>query len=433
MKLTKHNGRSGKNGAYNPKHNDREFDLDNSEHIDNERALNNIYWDRFQGYRVGSGEQLEPRLEGTEVKSFEEIEKIFYQYFYGPYLEAQNERHEKARHYDRIRTMDDILTNPKTCPEETILQIGKLEETVSPEVLFTIATEYFEEFEKRYGSHVHIIDWALHVDEGTPHIHERHVFDAPDEYGLLCPRQEKALEELGFQLPEPDKKRSKVNNRKAVFDKECRELLFAITDKHKLELDKDPVYGGRKYLEKQDYIIQKQNEMIASGEDTLSDIIGKIYDAQTSLDEKTEKLEEMNLKISDVDSLIEEVTDIAYEKAAEIITEEVIADTRKKDLKFIDEMRNDYAESPKVSENTKSFAKKLLDSLEARMKKAFGMVVDSVKKVIAAPETKQRVKQAVKEETRTSIMARMAEAQRRVQEDDERRRGNRKINKGIER
>ena len=81
-------------------------------------------------------------------------------------------------------------------------------------------------------------------------------------------------------------------------------------------------------------------------------------------------------------------------------------------------MRNDYAESPKVSENTKSFAKKLLDSLEARMKKAFGIVVDSVKKVIAAPETKQHVKQTVKEATRTSIMARMAEAQRRVQEDD---------------
>ena len=141
----------------------------------------------------------------------------------------------------------------------------------------------------------------------------------------------------------------------------------------------------------------------------------------------------MNLKISDVDSLIEEVTDIAYEKAAEIITEEVIADTRKKDLKFIDEMRNDYAKSSKISESTKSFAKKLLDSLETRMKKAFGMVVDSVKKVITAPETKQRVKQAVKEETRTSIMARMAEAQRRVQADDEKRRGNRIINKGIER
>ena len=34
MRLTRHNGRSGKNGAYNPKHNDRRFDLENSEHID---------------------------------------------------------------------------------------------------------------------------------------------------------------------------------------------------------------------------------------------------------------------------------------------------------------------------------------------------------------------------------------------------------------
>ena len=26
MKATRHNGRAGKHGAYNPKHNDREFD-----------------------------------------------------------------------------------------------------------------------------------------------------------------------------------------------------------------------------------------------------------------------------------------------------------------------------------------------------------------------------------------------------------------------
>ena len=33
MKLTRHNGRAGKNGVYNPKHNDRSFDIANSEHI----------------------------------------------------------------------------------------------------------------------------------------------------------------------------------------------------------------------------------------------------------------------------------------------------------------------------------------------------------------------------------------------------------------
>ena len=43
MKATRHNGRAGKFGAYNVKHNDRNFDVSNSEHIDAERAKGNIY------------------------------------------------------------------------------------------------------------------------------------------------------------------------------------------------------------------------------------------------------------------------------------------------------------------------------------------------------------------------------------------------------
>lgn len=38
MKGTRHNGRSGKNGVYNPLHNDRRFNTEHSEHIDNERV-----------------------------------------------------------------------------------------------------------------------------------------------------------------------------------------------------------------------------------------------------------------------------------------------------------------------------------------------------------------------------------------------------------
>ena len=34
LKLTRHNGRAGTHGTYNPKHNDRSFNLANSEHID---------------------------------------------------------------------------------------------------------------------------------------------------------------------------------------------------------------------------------------------------------------------------------------------------------------------------------------------------------------------------------------------------------------
>ena len=71
-------------------------------------------------------------------------------------------------------------------------------ESVPPDTLFSIVNEFYEEFERRSGSHIHSLDWALHLDEGTPHIHERHVFDCENRYGELCPQQEKALEELGI-------------------------------------------------------------------------------------------------------------------------------------------------------------------------------------------------------------------------------------------
>lgn len=55
---------------------------------------------------------------------------------------------------------------------------------VSPDVLLKVVTDFFVEMERRFGSHVHILDWALHLDEATPHIQERHVFDCENRYGL---------------------------------------------------------------------------------------------------------------------------------------------------------------------------------------------------------------------------------------------------------
>ena len=49
MKATRHNGRSGKHGTYDAKHNDRRFDVENSEHIDAERTKMNVYWIVIRG------------------------------------------------------------------------------------------------------------------------------------------------------------------------------------------------------------------------------------------------------------------------------------------------------------------------------------------------------------------------------------------------
>ena len=149
MKATRHNGRSGKHGTYDAKHNDRRFDVENSEHIDAERTKFNVYWDCYQGYSLPNDENERARF------TFSEVEKAYYVENYSDHVDGQNERNRKARHYDRVKSIDGILENNKTCPEETLLQLGNIDGTVSADVLAQISAEYFEEFNKRYGSHVH--------------------------------------------------------------------------------------------------------------------------------------------------------------------------------------------------------------------------------------------------------------------------------------
>ena len=190
LKLTRHNGRAGTYGTYNPKHNDRSFNLANSEHIDPERAKGNIYWDCFHGFRSA----LDPQDPDNLAATFSDVERQFYETHYSEFIEKQNERNAKIRHTERNRSIPDLLSSRKTCPEETIYQLGTLDEHASAGDLLNIVTEFIEEFKAKFGEHVHVLDWALHLDESTPHIHERHVFDCENKYGEVAPQQEKVLD-----------------------------------------------------------------------------------------------------------------------------------------------------------------------------------------------------------------------------------------------
>ena len=314
LKLTRHNGRAGTHGTYNPKHNDRSFNLANSEHIDPERAKGNIYWDCFHGFRSA----LTPPDPDDLAATFSDVERQFYENHYTDFVEGQNGRNAKNRHTERNRSIPDLLSSRKTCPEETIYQLGTLNEHASAEDLLNIVTEFIDEFKAKFGKHVHVLDWALHLDESTPHIHERHVFDCENKYGEVAPQQEKALEALGFDLPDPDKPLSRRNNRKITFDAACRKMLFEIAKRHGLDLEEEAEYGNRKYLEKQDFILAKQKAQLA---------------AQQS------KLDELTLKVNDMETLIDEVSAAAYDKAVEVVTDVVRTETRKEDMRMIEDTK----------------------------------------------------------------------------------------------
>ena len=380
MKLTRHNGRSGKHGTYNPRHNDRRFDVENSEHIDAERARQNVYWDCYRGFTTHDFRESPEQPDF----SFEEIERMYYYEHYSDHVDAQNARNEKTRHTERNRTVDDLLKNNKTCPEESIYQIGTIEESVPPGTLALIVSEFYEEFERRFGSHIHILDWALHLDEGTPHIHERHVFDCENKYGEVAPQQEKALETLGFELPDPDKPLSRRNNRKITFDAACRKMLFEIAERHGLELEEEAEYGNRKYLEKQDFILAKQKEQLAAQQN---------------------KLDELTLKVNDMETLIDEVAAAAYDKAVEVVTDVVRTETRKEDMRMIEDTKK-WVLSPerKASQPTREYAAHRLDTVLDKFLKTMQTTATRLQEKLLKPDVRQKGKEQVKEKARDSVL-----------------------------
>lgn len=252
MRMTIHNGRAGKNGAYNPRHNDRNFDISHAEHIDPERMPGNVYWN----------------WTGRKDMSFEDCEKAFYEEHCREYLDAVNRRHREQRHPERVRDMDAYRTARQTCPEETLLMIGNKDEHLPPRTLRAIC-ENLRNWEENTVSGLKVLDLALHVDEqGAPHIHMRRAWIYRDENGTESIAQSKALQAAGIPLPHPDKPQGRHNNRKQVFSAMERQALYEICRGYGLEslLETKPREKSRSGREFEDYKANKAEERAQAAE-----------------------------------------------------------------------------------------------------------------------------------------------------------------------
>ncbi len=292
----------------------------------------------------------------------------------------QNARNEKNRHPERNRSTDDLLKSEKTCPEETIYQIGTMAQSVSSDVLEKIVTDFMAQMKTQFGSHVHVLNWALHLDESTPHIHERHVFDCENRYGDPFPQQEKALEAMGIPLPDPSKPKGKNNNRKMTFDARCRSILFNIAQSYGLPPDQEAVYGGRCYLEKQDYILAKQQN----------------------------ELQELTLKVADTQTLIKEVSTIAYQEAVEVVADKVRIDTQQEYLQIIAKYQR-WMASPErnMPQPLRQTICKCLDVVMKKITKATART-ELAKKQLLEESTKQHGIAQVQRKAKESVLARLA-------------------------
>lgn len=272
MRMTIHNARTSKLGAFTPRHNDRNFDISHAEHIDPERTKGNIYWN----------------WTGNPQTTFEDAEKAFYEEHCRTHLDAVNQRYLEQRHRERMRTMDEYRTARHTCPEETLLMIGNRDEHLPPKTLRAIC-EDLRNWEENAVPGLKILDIALHVDEeGAPHIHMRKAWIYRDENNVESISQGKALEAAGIPLPHPDKPQGRNNNRKQTFSQQERQALYEICRGYGLEslLETKPLERSKTGQELTEYQARQAEERVIAANAQIKAIEQKNSHLSRQLQEK---------------------------------------------------------------------------------------------------------------------------------------------------
>ena len=232
-------------------------------------------------------------------------------------------------------------------------------------------------------------------------------------------------------------------------------MFLDICKRHGLELDEEPSYGGRQYLEKQDYIRMKQKEEIAEQQETIEQQIeivnanrldiakqsivvrgneqkiqkqeemlvqqenefkekflsnsDRIFRQGDLIEEQEQQLKKLTLRIEDVETLLDEVSSEAYDKAVEQVAREAVLATRKDDI-YLAEDSKKWIQSPerKASRKEKEYAVKRLDGLIRKIENAMEKAVGKIVRQLKQPEKKKAVVEEIKKEVKPSIREKLA-------------------------
>lgn len=334
-RTTLHNGRKNRQGqAYRASHNDRKFDLDKAEHIEQERTKENIYWHYLQ--------KENPDMD------FSTAEKTFYKDHFEEALSIRNSSYIQHGNKKQVKTLEEYMQ--EHCPEETIWMIGNAEDMIPAKILHNVWTEQKTWMEAMFPQ-VTVLDWALHVDEqGAPHIHERHVFIGHDKRRLEVVGQNKALAEMGVSAPNPQRPTGRHNNAKITYTAICRQHFQELCKRHGLDIEVQPRERSEMGLTQAEYKTRQEEKAAARAE-------MKMKAAEQTVNGLKEIEEQVSRQINDEYG---ELADVGLQKQSE--------------LSEIDNLRAEKAklqeENEKLQEECRKTHKSLLQLASARSERA---------------------------------------------------------------
>ena len=257
MKATVRNGRATASGkVYNANHNTKTETRNQERHIDHSRTDQNINLQFTAEGRVR-------RCGSFDAKAFELSR---YEELYGPGQEAKNARYIADGHPERCKSVSDIYASRRTAPLETIIQLGSRDTDIDPqerkEKLMAATAELIDGLQKRWGDNLHLLDLAIHLDEGVAHCHLRMTFSALDKFGQRVPNQSQAFEAMGIQRPDPTAKEGKYNCPLITFSEIIRTQFYDLCEKRGIVIDREVKNPSQKQLSVLEYKCKKMEEVV---------------------------------------------------------------------------------------------------------------------------------------------------------------------------
>ena len=257
MKATVRNGRATASGkVYNANHNTKTETRNQERHIDHSRTDQNINLQFTAEGRVR-------RCGSFDAKAFELSR---YEELYGTGQEAKNARYIADGHPERCKSVADIYASRRTAPLETIIQLGSRDADIDPqerkEKLRAATAELIDGLLKRWGDNLHLLDLAIHLDEGVAHCHLRMTFSALDKFGQRVPNQSQAFEAMGIQRPDPTAKEGKYNCPLITFSEIIRTQFYDLCEKRGIVIDREVKNPSQKHLSVLEYKCKKMEEVV---------------------------------------------------------------------------------------------------------------------------------------------------------------------------
>ena len=286
MRVTMHSSRTDKkNKVYATKHNDRNFDTTEDEHIHDKKSSQNWLWHCYK--------------KTDKDLTFDEVEQRFYETHFAKSLEAKNNRYMKQRHKEKVKSIEQYRKSAKSCPEEVIYQIGKVDETVNPKLLQKIIIDQVS-WEMKTFKNVKILDTALHVDEdAAPHLHLRKVWIANTADGLTV-NQSKALKAMKIDRLDMSKAESRTNNAKQTYTKLCREHFIDLCKQYNLEIETTAKEASKTGLDLIEYKRRQEEKKVATVKQQYKQVFNKMQQLEQQNKQLSQRNNSLNAHISDL-------------------------------------------------------------------------------------------------------------------------------------